>query len=137
MTVIESLPNLTEITDLYPPDQSDDRFLDKFFASCGHSLQKLGLILSKKYICPRALKRNSTLRELTLEHRGRTIKDSEVIEICQEKNPGFKLTIISNLKTSVDAFVKIVKQCPNSVIDIPVNSYYCNFGSVFDRVFNS
>ena len=38
MAVIESLPNLIEITGLYPPDQSDDSFLDKFFASCGHSL---------------------------------------------------------------------------------------------------
>ena len=137
MAVIESLPNLIEITGLYPHDQSDDKFLDKLFASCGHSLKKLWLIISDGGICPRALKRNSTLRELKLEHRGGTIISSTVIELCKEKNPGFKLTIEGSLAISVDEYVEIVKQCPNSIIQMNVDSEDCDFGSVIDRVFNS
>ena len=66
MAVIESLPNLIEITGLYPPDQSDDSFLDKLFASCGHSLQKLDLVISEEGVLPQAFKRKSTLKTLKL-----------------------------------------------------------------------
>ena len=54
MGIIESLPNLEEIYGFYPADQTDDTFLDYFFASCGHSLKKIHIKITGEYL-PRAL----------------------------------------------------------------------------------
>ena len=41
MAVVESLPNLVELTGLYPNFQTDGTFLDKLFRSCGRTLEIL------------------------------------------------------------------------------------------------
>ena len=97
--------------------------------------------MSKKGLCPQALKRNSTLKTLKLRsddsYDKLKILPSDVIEICKEKNPGYKLTIEGNNPFSVDEYVEIVKQFPNSIIQMDVNTEDCDFGSVIHRVFNS
>ena len=67
---IDSLPNLIEIEGLSIDRFSDDKSLDKLFASCGHSLQKLDLIIMQGGLIPQALKRYSNFRELTLAFYG-------------------------------------------------------------------
>ena len=68
--IIESLPNLIEIDGLYIDRDSDDKSLDKLFATCGHSLKKLRLKIKEGSLIPQALKRYSNLRELTLAFYG-------------------------------------------------------------------
>ena len=41
MRVIESLPNLIELTGLNPADQSNVKYMTSLFNSCGKSLQIL------------------------------------------------------------------------------------------------
>ena len=66
-SMIESLPNLIEIYGLCIVPHSDDKSLDKLFATCGHSLKKLGLKIKEGGHIPQALKRKSNLKELTLQ----------------------------------------------------------------------
>ena len=64
--MIDSLPNLIEIDGLDIYRHSDDKSLDKLFATCGHSLKKLRLKINEGDLIPQALKRYSNLKELEL-----------------------------------------------------------------------
>ena len=118
MAIIESLPNLVELTGLNPAIQTDNTFLDKLFNSCGKTLESLEFQISSQRM-PRALFwKNPILKHLVIyNHTPRPVGVTEVKKICNSKSPGFSLNINnSEALTSVDDYVKIVRHCPKSVI---------------------